>query len=93
MKLTLTPPNKPRQFEWLPYLHEDEFDIKSVEDRLHEQMTLTPMNKSQFMSFLFQFCLTIATKFNDKLGYGSETLQVGAVVIHKALLERALDQM
>ena len=92
MRLTLTPPNKNRQFVWLPYLYGDEFDIHSVEDFLHQQIKQRGLNKDQFMSFLFQFCLTIATKFNTKLGYEEDTLQMGAVVIHKALMERALEK-
>jgi len=93
MRLTLIPPNKLQHFEWIPYLYGDEFDIKSVEEILHQQITDRDLSKTQFMSFLFQFCLTIATKFNKKLGYEEDTLQIGAVVIHKALLYRALDKM
>lgn len=93
MRLTLIPPNRIRHFEWIPYLYGDEFDIQSVEEILHQQITSRGLSKTQFMGFLFQFCLTIATKFNKKLGYEENTLQIGAVVIHKALLERALDKM
>lgn len=92
MRITLTPPNKNRHFVWYPYLYGDEFDIQSVEGILHHQIKQRGLNKDQFMAFLFQFCLTIATKFNTKLGYEEDNLQSGAVIIHKALMKRALEK-
>lgn len=92
MKLTLIPPNERTHFEWLPYLYGDEFDIKGVESVLFKCLSSQPMSKEQFMNFLFQFCLDVASKFNTKLGYEEDTLQMGAVVIHSALMERSLGQ-
>lgn len=90
MRLTLIPPNEQKNFEWLPYLYGDEFDIKGVESTLFKCLTNNALNKEQFMGFLFQFCLDVATKFNTKLGYEEDTLQMGAVVIHSALMKRSL---
>lgn len=92
MRLTLIPPNERTNFEWLPYLYGDEFDIKGVESVLFKYLSTKPMSKEQFMGFLFQFCLDVASKFNTKLGYEEDTLQMGAVVIHSALMERSLEK-
>tara|TARA_R110002153_G_scaffold24223_1_gene77524 strand:+ start:647 stop:922 length:276 start_codon:yes stop_codon:yes gene_type:complete len=90
MRLTLIPPNKHSKFEWEPYLYGDEFDVFSVEHFLFKAIKEKDLNKDQFISFLFQFCLDVATKFNNKLGYEEDTLQMGAVVIHATLLQRSL---
>lgn len=90
MRLTLIPPNERTHFEWLPYLYGDEFDIKGVEVVLYKYLSVRSMGKEDFITFLFQFCLDVASKFNTKLGYEEDTLQMGAVVIHAALLERSM---
>lgn len=93
MRVTLTPPNEQKHFEWIPYLYGDEVDIMGVEKLLHDHLGKSSMNREQFVKFLFDFCITLAKTFNSKLGYEESTLQMGAVIIHKALLKRALEQM
>lgn len=92
MRLTLIPPNERTNFEWMPYLYGDEFDVKGVESILFKYLTNNSLSKEQVMRFLFQFCLDVASKFNTKLGYEEDTLQMGAVVIHTALMKRSLGE-
>ena len=94
MKLTLNNPKteNPENSEWIPYLYGDEIDIQSVETTLFRIIDRNPMPKTQLFELVFKFCLTLAERFNTKLGYQEETLQMGAVLIHQALIERSLGE-
>lgn len=78
--------------EWIPYLYGDEIDIQSIESTLFKIIEKNPMPKTELFNLVFKFCLTIAERFNTKLGYQPETLQMGAVLIHQALIERSLGE-
>lgn len=91
MKLTLTNPKTEttENSEWIPYLYGDEIDIQSIETTLFRIIEQNPMPKTEMFDLVFKFCLTIAERFNTKLGYQPETLQMGAVLIHQALIDRS----
>ena len=92
MKLTLTNPKSDIPAEWIPYLYGDEIDIKSVETELFRYLEAKPSPKKELFGKVFLFCIHIARKMNTKLGYEESNLQMGAVLIHTALIERALGE-
>ena len=86
---------------WIPYLYEDEIDVRSIQEVLFRMLSEKNPDSASTIPFLLEFCLELARELNQQFGYGvsdpshhKEDLQAkGAALIHKALIKHAVQEM